>query len=106
MPAVESTEGADSISSGAKSRSCFGVDLFGSACYTFQHGKFRELFGDLTRVDARLDISSASTLAKKVSNLFRSASNNGAPNLLSSIGLNLIFQQQVSYIFLHSSIIT
>ncbi|CAI9770382.1 unnamed protein product [Fraxinus pennsylvanica] len=96
LPAVESMEGADSISSGAKSRSRFGVDLFGSACYTYQHGKFRELFGDLTRIDARLDISSASTLAKKVSNLFRSASNNGAPNLLSTVGLNLIFQQQVA----------
>lgn len=96
LPAVESMEGADIISADAKSRSRFGVDLIGSACYTYQHGKFRELFGDLTRIDARLDISSASTLAKKVSNLFRSASNNGAPNLLSSVGLNLIFHQQVA----------
>ncbi|PIN05422.1 hypothetical protein CDL12_11237 [Handroanthus impetiginosus] len=74
----------------------FGADLFGSVCYTFQHGKFRKLFGDLTRVDARLDIASASSLAKQVSDVLRNGQSNGAPNKLSFPRLNLIFQQQVA----------
>lgn len=85
-------------SSGTKRRNRFGADLFGSLCYTFQHGRFRNKFGDLSRVDARLDIASASALAKKVVNLFSSAQSNQPPNELSSPRLNLIFQQQVSYI--------
>ncbi|KAL0374215.1 UNVERIFIED_CONTAM: hypothetical protein Sradi_3337200 [Sesamum radiatum] len=66
------------------------------ACYTFQHGKFRNLFGDLTRIDARLDILSASALAQKLSNLFRSAQSNRPSNELSSPKINLIYQQQVA----------
>lgn len=78
-------------------RSTFSADLFGSASYTFQHGKFRKLFNDLSRVDARLDIPSAATLAKGVSKLFRSANNdNSARDMLSSPRLNLILQQQVA----------
>lgn len=78
-------------------RSTFSADLFGSASYTFQHGKFRKLFNDLSRVDARLDIPSAATLAKGVSKLFRSANNdNCARDMLSSPRLNLILQQQVA----------
>lgn len=52
----------------------FGVDLFGSICFAYQHGKFRKDYGDLTRVDARLDVPSVSSISPK---------------------LNLILQQQV-----------
>ncbi|KAG8363480.1 hypothetical protein BUALT_Bualt19G0026800 [Buddleja alternifolia] len=85
-----------SLSSGAKDRVRLGADLFGSLCYTFQHGKFRKSFGDLTRIDTRLDIGSASALAKDVYNLFKSAQSNLSPNAMSSPKLNLIFQQQVA----------
>ncbi|KAL4562913.1 hypothetical protein LXL04_026944 [Taraxacum kok-saghyz] len=37
----------------------FGADLFGSICFAYQHGKFRKDYGDLTRFDARLDVSSS-----------------------------------------------
>nr|GMD65164.1 protein TRIGALACTOSYLDIACYLGLYCEROL 4, chloroplastic [Ipomoea batatas] len=72
----------------------FGVDLFGSFCYTLQHGKFRKRYNDLTRIDARLDVSSAVAIAKRVSRIFRSASN--TRDSLSTPRLNLIFQQQVA----------
>ncbi|CAN4126008.1 unnamed protein product [Withania somnifera] len=85
-----------SSSSGSRHRSPFGVDLFGSLCYTFQHGKFKEYFGDLTRVDARLDVSSASALVKQVSKVFRKASADNAREVLSSPMLELILQQQVA----------
>lgn len=85
-----------SSSSDLRHRSPFGVDLFGSLCCTFQHGKFRKSFGDLTRVDARLDVSSASALAKQVSKVFRKASTDNARDLLSSPRLKLILQQQVA----------
>lgn len=83
-----------SVSMSTRKRSPLNVDFFGSVCYTFQHGRFRKLHGDLTRVDARLDICSASALAKKVFNIF-SASVGSADNQLSSPRLNLILQQQV-----------
>ncbi|KAL8028397.1 hypothetical protein ABFS82_14G154000 [Erythranthe guttata] len=83
-------------SSGTKDRGRFGADLFGSLCYTFQHGQFRNLYGDLTRVDARFDVSSASALAKKTINLFKTAQNNPSRNELASPRLNLIFHQQVA----------
>ncbi|XP_048440131.1 protein TRIGALACTOSYLDIACYLGLYCEROL 4, chloroplastic-like [Pyrus x bretschneideri] len=50
----------------SKKRSPFSIYFFCSLCYTFQHGKFGELYGDLTWIDARLDICSASGLAKRV----------------------------------------
>ncbi|KAA8515803.1 hypothetical protein F0562_018586 [Nyssa sinensis] len=93
---LESKEDGDSIYLGARNRRPFSADLFGSVCYTFQHGKFRQLYGDLTRIDARLDICSASALAKKVSNIFRNSSVNNVENSLSSPRLSLIFQQQVA----------
>ncbi|XP_051132387.1 protein TRIGALACTOSYLDIACYLGLYCEROL 4, chloroplastic [Andrographis paniculata] len=75
----------------------FGADLFSSVCYTFQHGKFREYYGDLTRVDARLDVNSFSALAEKASGLFRTEQQtNQARNELGSPKLNLIVQQQVA----------
>lgn len=94
--AVESREGGDHISLDAKRRSPLSADLFGSVCYTFQHGKFRKPFGDLTRVDARLDVSSALALAKRASNIFKTSTVTKAEHLLSSPRLNLIFQQQVA----------
>lgn len=77
-------------------RSRFNADLFGSVCYTFQHGKFTKYFGDLTRVDARLDISSASGLAKKIVNGCRSSTADVSEQPSASPRLNLIFQQQVN----------
>lgn len=79
-----------------KKRSPINADLFGSACFTFQHGKFRKRYGDLTRIDARLDICSASGLAKRALNIFKSSSVSNAENSLSSPRLNLSFQQQVA----------
>ncbi|XP_027908418.1 protein TRIGALACTOSYLDIACYLGLYCEROL 4, chloroplastic [Vigna unguiculata] len=63
-------------------------DLFGSVGYSFQHGKFTKKYGDLTRLDARVDISSASEYAKKILNSSR-ADASASPRL------NLILQQQV-----------
>ncbi|KAL0410782.1 UNVERIFIED_CONTAM: hypothetical protein Slati_3667900 [Sesamum latifolium] len=93
---VNTTQDVERSSLGAQNRVRLRADLFGSACYTFQHGKFRNLFGDLTRIDARLDILSASALAQKLSNLFRSAQSNRPSNELSSPKINLIYQQQVA----------
>lgn len=77
-------------------RSLFDADLFGSICYTLQHGKFRNDFGDLTRVDARLDICSASGFARKVLNGLRRSSADGSEHPSMSPRLNITFQQQVS----------
>ncbi|KAL0308710.1 UNVERIFIED_CONTAM: hypothetical protein Sradi_5813300 [Sesamum radiatum] len=63
---VNPTQDVERSSIEAQNRVRFRADLFGSVCYTFQHGKFRNLFGDLTRIDARLDILSASDIAQKV----------------------------------------
>ena len=92
--AIETMESGDSISLGAKKRSPFSADMFGSVCFTHQHGKFRKLFGDLTRLDARLDICSASAMASKI---FSSSARSNAENPMSSPRLNLIFQQQVLF---------
>ncbi|XP_074263129.1 protein TRIGALACTOSYLDIACYLGLYCEROL 4, chloroplastic-like [Silene latifolia] len=62
------------------------ADMFGSLCYTFQHGKFRKIYGDLTRIDARLDVSSLAGLAKNICQ--------DNPKSLPRLGL--IFQQQVA----------
>ncbi|XP_042017994.1 protein TRIGALACTOSYLDIACYLGLYCEROL 4, chloroplastic-like [Salvia splendens] len=83
-------------SSGTQRRGRFGADLFGSLCYTFHHGRFRNNFGDLSRIDTRLDISSASAVARKVVNLFSGAESNQSLNELSSPRLSFIFQQQVA----------
>ncbi|KAL5795131.1 hypothetical protein ACOSP7_003725 [Xanthoceras sorbifolium] len=84
------------ISMTTKKRSPLNADLFGSLCYTIQQGRFRKPFGDLTRLDARLDICSASGLAKRTLNIFKSSSVSNAENSLSSPRLNLIIQQQVA----------
>ncbi|KAK7277218.1 hypothetical protein RIF29_18369 [Crotalaria pallida] len=77
-------------------RSRLSADLFGSVCYTFQRGKFTKDFGDLTRVDARLDLSSASAFANKVLNTFKSSTADVSEQPSASPRLNLIFQQQVA----------
>ncbi|KAJ0622413.1 hypothetical protein HanIR_Chr01g0020271 [Helianthus annuus] len=65
----------------------FGADLFGSICFAVQHGKFSKSYGDLTRLDARLDLPAASDLVKGFSN---------TPKFSLVIPrLNLILQQQV-----------
>lgn len=88
----------DGSSADAKRRNPFSADSFASACCSFQHGHFRKLYGDLTRLDARLNICSASALAKRVSRLF-SSSVNDAKDPLSSPRLNLVLQQQVCLTF-------
>ncbi|ESQ39097.1 hypothetical protein EUTSA_v10001437mg [Eutrema salsugineum] len=80
-----------------KKRSPISADVFGSACYTFQKGRFSKLYGDLTRVDARVDIASASALAKRIFHAIRrSSGGNKSDDTLWSPRLNLIFQQQVA----------
>lgn len=93
---VAASRGDDDISINAKKRSPLSADLFGSVCYTLQHGNFRNLYGDLTRVDARLDICSASAFATRVLNGLKRSSVDSVENPASSPRLNLIFQQQVS----------
>ncbi|KAG2332121.1 hypothetical protein Bca52824_003301 [Brassica carinata] len=80
-----------------KKRSMISADVFGSACFTFQKGRFSKLYGDLTRVDARVDISSASALAKRIFHAIRrSSGSNKTDDMLGSPRLNLIFQQHVA----------
>ncbi|KAK9749119.1 hypothetical protein RND81_02G103500 [Saponaria officinalis] len=79
---------AGSVSSSSTKASRVFGDIFGTLGYTFQHGKFRNKYGDLTRLDARLDISSLVGLAKNVSGIQRD-------NPTSLPRLGLIFQQQV-----------
>ncbi|XP_071698700.1 protein TRIGALACTOSYLDIACYLGLYCEROL 4, chloroplastic-like [Rutidosis leptorrhynchoides] len=69
-------------------RSTFGTDLFGSLCFAMQHGKFRKSYGDLTRFDARFDVSSAAALVNGFTDTLKSSS--------VSPQLNLILQQQVA----------
>ncbi|KAB2595276.1 protein TRIGALACTOSYLDIACYLGLYCEROL 4 [Pyrus ussuriensis x Pyrus communis] len=94
-PVAVDLRGDEGDSWSSKKRSPFSADFFGSLCYTFQHGKFGELYGDLTRIDARLDICSASGLAKRVINGLKSSSANSAKDPMSSPRINLIFQQQI-----------
>lgn len=89
------SQGDEDVSVNARKRSPLSADLFGSLCYTFQHGNFRNLYRDLTRVDARLDICSASAFATSVLNGLKRSSVNRAENPASSPRFNLIFQQQV-----------
>ncbi|KAJ0258552.1 hypothetical protein HA466_0073230 [Hirschfeldia incana] len=81
-------------------RSPISADAFGSACITFQKGRFSKLYGDLTRVDARVDVSSASALAKRIFHAIRGSSGSSKKTdedaSASSPRLNLIFQQQVA----------
>ncbi|KAB2614565.1 protein TRIGALACTOSYLDIACYLGLYCEROL 4 [Pyrus ussuriensis x Pyrus communis] len=83
-PMAVDMRGDEGNSRSNKKRSPFSADFFGSLCHTFQHEKFRELYSDLTRIDARLDICSAS-----------SSSANSVKDPMSFSRNNLIFQQQI-----------
>ncbi|KAM7274693.1 hypothetical protein ACFE04_016559 [Oxalis oulophora] len=84
------------ISVNITKKSPVSADLFGSVNCSIQHGKFRDLYGDLTRLDARLDLCSASALGKKVLSVFNNYSLSSAEKSVASPMLNLIFQQQVA----------
>jgi len=75
-------------------RSRHNADLFGSVGYSFQHGKFTKKYGDLTRVDARVDLSSATAFAKKI---LSGSSADVGEQPSASPRLNLSFQQQVNF---------
>ncbi|CAI9102100.1 OLC1v1000309C1 [Oldenlandia corymbosa var. corymbosa] len=94
-PAGESEEVRGNTTHLASCRSPLSLDCFGSFNYTFQHGKFRNSLGDLTRLDARLDVTSFMALTRQISNVVRKNSNPGAESSASSPRLNLILQQQV-----------
>lgn len=75
------------------------MDLFGSFGCSFQRGKFTNDFNDLTRVDARLDVSSASALLKGFSHFVSTTFKGqvqGEVNTLASPRLNVILQQQIA----------
>ncbi|WCJ23068.1 hypothetical protein M5689_005114 [Euphorbia peplus] len=86
---------SESEESARKRRSPLQADIFGSVCCTYQRGEFKKAFGDLSRVDARLDIPSALSLTKSAFSAFRSSVSN-AEDPVSSPRLNLILQQQVA----------
>ncbi|XP_065859396.1 protein TRIGALACTOSYLDIACYLGLYCEROL 4, chloroplastic [Euphorbia lathyris] len=83
------------ISASARKRSPLQADLFGSICCTYQRGEFKKAYGDLSRVDARLDIPSALALTKRALSAFQSSVSN-AEDPVSSPRLNFILQQQVA----------
>ncbi|KAJ0239854.1 hypothetical protein HA466_0225760 [Hirschfeldia incana] len=84
------------ITGRGKKQNLISVDVFGFACCTFQRGRFGKLYGDLTRVDARVDVSSASALAKRIFYAVRrSSGSDKTDDTLSSPRLSLIFQQQI-----------
>lgn len=88
---------AKSISNKGR-HSPFEADAFGSFCYTLQQGTFRKPYLDLTRIDARVDISSASAFLKGAANFvagFLRSRVEQESNLLAAPKFNLIFQQQV-----------
>jgi len=91
-----STNSTEDLEVSTSKRSRHNADLFGSVGYSFQHGKFTKKYGDLTRVDAHLNISSASAFAKKI--LKGSSEQPSA-----SPRLNLTFQQQVNFFSLFKS---
>lgn len=100
-------EAVNSISVLPKKRYPFAADLFGSVCYRLQHGKFKKDFNDLTRIDARLDICSASSFIKGahhlVSDIFKGHVDREV-NPLASPKLNVILQQQVHIVTCHQAI--
>lgn len=83
----------------SRSRNHFNMDLFGSFGCSFQRGKFTNDFNDLTRIDARLDVSSASALLKGFANLVSTTFKGqvqGEVNPIASPRLNVILQQQIA----------
>ncbi|KAB2614557.1 protein TRIGALACTOSYLDIACYLGLYCEROL 4 [Pyrus ussuriensis x Pyrus communis] len=92
-PVAVDMKGDEDNSRSNKKRNPFNADFFGSLCYTFQHRKLIELYGDLTRINSLHDICSASALAKRVICGLKSSSANSAQDLVSSPRINIIFQQ-------------
>lgn len=78
-----------------KKRNPFNVDMFGSICYTFQHGKFKNDFNDLSRIDARLSVYSASAFIKGFSDIFGGKSDREV-DPIASPRLDVILQQQLA----------
>ncbi|KAB2614561.1 protein TRIGALACTOSYLDIACYLGLYCEROL 4 [Pyrus ussuriensis x Pyrus communis] len=91
-PVAVDMKGDEDNSRSNKKRNPLSADFFGSLCYIFQHGKFIELYGDLTRIDSRLDICSASALAKRVIYGLKSSPANSAKDPVSSARINIILQ--------------
>ncbi|PKA53418.1 hypothetical protein AXF42_Ash012360 [Apostasia shenzhenica] len=80
-------------------RKHISMDLFGSFGYTFQQGKFTHDYNDLTRVDARLDVTSASAVLKGFGHLVPSAFKGQVHekvNPLALLRFNVLLQQQIA----------
>ncbi|KAG0459014.1 hypothetical protein HPP92_022142 [Vanilla planifolia] len=79
-------------------RKRLNADLFGSLAFTFQQGQFANYFNDLTRLDARLDVSSASVVLKDFSRFMSTFFKGQFPevNPLASTRLNVLVQQQIA----------
>ncbi|KAH9320780.1 hypothetical protein KI387_015419, partial [Taxus chinensis] len=82
-------------------RSPFSADLFASLGCTAQLGKFKKPFLDLTRLEGRLDIGTASAFATGATQLLRkfyrsSSSDVQGRNALSHPSLAVMLQQQIA----------
>nr|CAD1840920.1 unnamed protein product [Ananas comosus var. bracteatus] len=87
------------ITTSTKKRNPFSADLFGSLCYTIQRGKFKNDFNDLTRIDAHLDISSASAFIRDAAHLISDITRGRVVrevDPLASPRLHVVLQQQVA----------
>lgn len=75
------------------SRSPFSSNMFGSGCFTYQHGKFRKPHWDLTRIDVKLNFPGLKSLYKDKN---AAAANRNPRDAPPPPSLNLIFQQQIA----------
>lgn len=92
------SEAGQSVILNSKRRNRFSADMFGSLLYTLQLGEFKKDFIDLTRIDARFDIHSASSFVKDAAYLISDIVKGRVDremNPLASPKFNLILQQQV-----------
>ncbi|KAG6507136.1 hypothetical protein ZIOFF_032477 [Zingiber officinale] len=93
------SEAGQSVILNSKRRNRFSADMFGSLLYTLQLGEFKKDFIDLTRIDARFDIHSASSFVKDAAYLISDIVKGRVDremNPLASPKFNLILQQQVA----------
>lgn len=85
------------------------ADLFASVNFTAQHGNFQRLLLDLTRVSARLDISSGSLFLRGASQLAQDFFFSRRPDLetFCDVCPDVIvsLQQQVNHIFLFHQLV-
>ncbi|KAJ4836017.1 hypothetical protein Tsubulata_033320 [Turnera subulata] len=81
-------------------KSALLADLFSSVSFTAQHGNFQRLFLDLTRVQARLDISSGSKFVSSATRIAQDLLNSQQPNFeaVQAIcpAVTLSLQQQIA----------